>query len=606
MYPELVEEFHLVKNEPFTPDNLPSGTGRKLHWICRTCSHEWRAVGAARANGGGCGVCIRGNFHSDGRNSMRNTHPHLAEEFHPTKNGKMTPDNIIAGVHKKLHWICNTCSNEWVSTGANRRHGGNGCSSCNLGRLHSDGRNSMRNTHPHLAEEFHPTKNADLTPDNLVAGTARKLHWICRTCSHEWENFGYGRAGGEGCAFCNAFALHSDGRNSMANTHPELVIELHPIKNGDFDPNKVVAGTHNRLHWMCRTCSNEWVSSGNERTHQGSGCSSCNLGRLHSDGRNSMRNTHPHLAEEFHPTKNGDLTPDNLVAGTNKSLHWICSTCSHEWETTGNSRGFGGSGCGVCNTNYLHEDGRNSMRNTHPQLADEFHPTKNGDLTPDNLVAGTNLILHWICSTCSHEWAVGGNNRSTSNNPSGCGVCNGGALHSDGRNSMRNTHPHLAEEFHPTKNGAYTPDNLKASTHRRVFWICSKCSHEWKTAGSNRTTGETGCPLCCDFGFQLDKPGYYYVHEIINMNTGERLFYKGGISNDWEGRFAKIRRGLPEGMSIHNIEHILFERGEQALALESTLLGIEEIRAPVRSFDGGTELFLFHPLEYARTHGHLS
>ena len=70
--------------------------------------------------------------------------------------------------------------------------------------------------------------------------------------------------------------------------------------------------------------------------------------KIGPDGSNSMAQTHPHLAEEFHPTRNGDLTPENIVAGTRKRLWWQCKTCSHEWEATGDKRSRLGRKCPVC------------------------------------------------------------------------------------------------------------------------------------------------------------------------------------------------------------------------------------------------------------------
>jgi hypothetical protein len=47
---------------------------------------------------------------------------------------------------------------------------------------------------------------------------------------------------------------------------------------------------------------------------------------------NNMATTHPELAAQFHPTKNVDLTPETLLAGTNKKLWWKCDvTDDHEW-----------------------------------------------------------------------------------------------------------------------------------------------------------------------------------------------------------------------------------------------------------------------------------
>ena len=60
---------------------------------------------------------------------------------------------------------------------------------------------------------------------------------------------------------------------------------------------------------------------------------------------------------------------------------------------------------------------------------------------------------------------------------------------------------------------------------------------------------------------------------------------------------------LPENMEMRHIENIEFERGRDASELESRLKKVDEIRAPVRGFPGGTELFLENPLDYARENG---
>ena len=48
----------------------------------------------------------------------------------------------------------------------------------------------------------------------------------------------------------------------MSVTHPELAKLFHPIKNGDYSPNKLKAGTGIKLWWICDK-GHEWLSTGN-------------------------------------------------------------------------------------------------------------------------------------------------------------------------------------------------------------------------------------------------------------------------------------------------------------------------------------------------------
>ena len=34
------------------------------------------------------------------------THPEIAAQWHPTMNGDLTPDDVVAGSHKKASWKC--------------------------------------------------------------------------------------------------------------------------------------------------------------------------------------------------------------------------------------------------------------------------------------------------------------------------------------------------------------------------------------------------------------------------------------------------------------------------------------------------------------------
>ena len=434
------------------------------------------------------------------------------------------------------------------------------------------------NDYPHLVAELDPDGNRDLTffgepihVLDLAAGTNKRLDWKCRTCQHQWRTAGSNRSHlGNNCPYCDGQALHSDGRNSMAITHPELALEY------QGDATEIMAGTGRKLPWKCLTCEHEWMATGDSRKTEkrNRGCPCCANLVVHSDGRNSMEKTHPELALEYQ----GDAT--KVLAGTHKKLPWKCKTCGYKWLATGYSRKNNHNSCSVCR----------SMATTHPELALEYQ----GDATKVN--AGTNKKLPWKCLTCEHEWKATGHSRSLKNN--GCPACSGHSVHSDGRNSMAVTHPELAQEYQ----GDAT--KIIAGTGKKLLWKCRTCEHTWKTVGANRCNG-SGCPCCADSGFQIDKPAHYYVHKILN-ESGDLLMYKGGISGDWKKRLRQLRRKLPEHLTMELHEVIDFEVGQEARDLEIALLRMaaeEDWKAPPRDFDGGHELFFENPLDHARKQG---
>ena len=423
------------------------------------------------------------------------THPSLIIQWN---DSRFLPDSVSFGSSIPVDWKCEICDHCWHTSPNARitKSKVSGCPVCTSGSLHSDRRNSLLNTHPYIAKDFDSTKNADLTANEIVAGTNKKIWWKCHLCDYEWKASGNHRTNkGRNCKACNNQAVKPDKSNSLAMAFPNLVEDFDYSKNGDLTPLELTQGGKTKIWWKCQTCEHSWSGRISHRTSTGAGCPCCSGNDVHSDGRNSMRNTHPNLALEFHPSKNQNMTPDNVKAGTGRRIWWICRECKHEWKVAGSNRISQDSNCPACVGKAVHMDGRNSLEIMRPELTKEWHPRKNGNNTPKTTLYSTNKRIWWICKSCQHEWGSRCLNRSIRD--VGCPVCAGKAVHIDGRNSMTTTHPDLVKEFHSTKNGELRPDGLIAGTAKKLWWICNTCNGEWKTSGSERRMG-TGCPYCAN------------------------------------------------------------------------------------------------------------
>ncbi|MBD2129458.1 zinc-ribbon domain-containing protein [Microcoleus sp. ZQ-A2] len=344
-------------------------------------------------------------------------------------------------------------------------------------------------THPQLAAQWHPTRNGVLTPDRVTAGSNKKAWWICSKGSdHEWEAIIGSRTRLDvGCPFCAG--KNPSVTNSLVNLYPEIAKEWHPTKNGTLTPDQVVAGSGKRVWWKCPNGSDhEWEGRIAHRS-RGSGCPFCR--GLKSSVTNSLANRYPEIAEEWHPTKNGTLTPDQVVAGSQKKAWWICPNGSdHEWEAIIYSRVIG-NGCPFCSGKKVSVS--NSLASLYPQIAKEWHPEKNGKLTSAQVVAGSNKTFWWKCIKApDHEWKTSIAHRVDG---TGCPFCSSRKL--SVTNSLASRCPEIAKEWHPTKNGSLTPDQVIAGIAKKVWWRCSiDPSHEWEALISNRTQHGRGCPAC--------------------------------------------------------------------------------------------------------------
>ena len=329
-------------------------------------------------------------------NCLATTNPNLAKEWHPTKNAKLLPYNVTAGSSIKVWWQCTRGDDhQWQATIVSRANG-NGCPICrNLLIVLS---NCLATTNQNLAQEWHPTMNGKLTPYNVSAGSNKKIWWQCpKGGDHEWQATVASRTIGNGCPVCSGyFVVHS---NCLAITNPKLAQEWHPTKNAKLTPYNVRSGGSTKVWWKCsKGDDHEWQAAIYDRKSQN--CSVCAGKKIVLS--TCLATTNPDLAQEWHPTKNGKLTPYNVTAGSNKKVWWQCSkNKDHEWDVKIKLRKK--YGCAVCSNKKVLPS--NCLTLIYPNLAQEWHPTKNGTLTPDKVHHGSHQKAWWKCpKNNDHEW----------------------------------------------------------------------------------------------------------------------------------------------------------------------------------------------------------
>lgn len=129
--------------------------------------------------------------------NLKIKNPKLAKEWHPSKNGRLSPRDVTPGSNKKVWWKCKK-GHEWQATICSRNTG-NACPYCSNQLVCKE--NCLQTVNPKLAKEWNWAKNDKLTPKNVVAGSGKKVWWKCKK-GHEWQASINNRNRGRGCPFC--------------------------------------------------------------------------------------------------------------------------------------------------------------------------------------------------------------------------------------------------------------------------------------------------------------------------------------------------------------------------------------------------------------------
>ena len=343
--------------------------------------------------------------------NLAEIHPELAAQWHPIKNGSLTPNNTF--VSKRVWWKCPVAEDhEWQVRICDRIKGPS-CPYCIFYRLSKT--NSLRILHPQLAKRWHPSKNGLLTPETVIGtGQHKKYWWRCND-GHEWQASIFSHIRKDEtyreCPQCKATPL--------AITHPDIASQWHPIKNGALQPTDVRAGSPTYIWWKCsKGPDHEWPQKLVERTRGGTGCPFCDGKKI--SVTNSLAVRYPELAKQWHLAKNNNVSPDHVFGGGKKKYWWQCQINSnHVWDACIEKRA-NGQDCPICKN--LKVDQSNCLSLTHPEIAKEWHQIKNGTLTSDYVVAGSGKRIWWQCSSDNtHEWQATCNDRTGS--LSGCPFC---------------------------------------------------------------------------------------------------------------------------------------------------------------------------------------
>lgn len=224
-------------------------------------------------------------------------------------------------------------------------------------------------------------------------------------------------------------------------------------------------------------------------------------------GINDVKTLYPDLMLDW-DFENNFKGPEHYLPGSSARINWKCHICHNTWNAVLSSR-VNGRGCPYCSGTYPMK-GVTDLASKFPAIAREWHPTKNGELRPDQVSYASKKKVWWICPK-GHEYDqfIGKRTQRGSN----CPICSGHRT-IKGINDFETVYPEQAKEWHPTKNGDKKPYMFSPKNGYKAWWMC-KYGHEWQATIHERGSG-TGCPYCkTRYSSSFPEQAiYYYVKQL--------------------------------------------------------------------------------------------
>lgn len=547
--PDIALEWDYERNGDITPDDVAVSSGKKFWWKCSK-GHAYKTEVWHRNRGNGCPYCSGQKVCLD--NCLVTNYPEIAKQWHPTKNGDLTPYDITPYSNKKFWWLCDKGHSYDMRAGL--KTDGAGCPYCNNQRISDT--NNLAVNYPEIASQWDYDKNKH-TPYDVLPHSGKKVWWICDQ-GHSYDMTPQKRLKGMGCYYCSGHRVSE--LNSIRSKTPELVKEFHPIKNGKYTVDNVSFSSGKKIWWICSE-GHEWKATPCSRTAKNSSgkCPYCTGKRACKD--NCLSVTHPYLADQWNYAKNGDLTPQDVTHGSGKLVWWICEF-DHEWKSKINNRSHGRN-CPICASSlktsfpeqsiYFYLD--RIIENVESQfkfvnfnievdvyipqlkLAIEydgvfFHKKKKRikyDIKKSEILYNNGISLVKIRENglpeLNLEYVTIINRKDTYsyesiddcikelltfikrnyninfkhieiNSKEDRFLIYDQMIMIKRKNSLRELNANIAEEWHPYKNSSLKPEHIGVSSNLKVWWKCKNCDNEWEATVSNRNKGYGTCPIC--------------------------------------------------------------------------------------------------------------
>jgi len=264
-------------------------------------------------------------------------------------------------------------------------------------------------------------------------------------------------------------------KNRLSLVNPDISSEWDYKKNYPLTPNDFAANSNIKVWWTCTNGHN--YSMVIQNRNKGRNCHYCSGKIAHEE--NCFATKHPELLKEWHPTKNGSLSPYTILEHSEKEIYWLCKN-GHAYTSLLDHR-YKGCNCPYCSGHKACLD--NCLATLRPDISIEWHPTKNGSLTPNDVTVSSGKKVWWLCKDCGHEYIKKIVDQSKFR------VCKKCYLN---LNSLSIKNPELAKKWHPTKNGTLTPNDISWNSHKKVWWLCKDCGHEYIKS----TKGQSRCSKC--------------------------------------------------------------------------------------------------------------
>lgn len=426
LFPELAREWDAEENKNIDLLSVVPGSSKTVNWKCSVCGYKWKtSIRQRTQRKTGCPECAKAK-RATARTKTILKHSgsvadfEIAKQWNHEKNIGLSPEQFSPSSNKSVWWKCPTCGYERKAKICNRVNLGRGCPVC-ANQVVIPGKNDLATLRPELAKEWHPTANGSLTPQQVSPGSRKKVWWLCPH-GHSYQASLLHRGHGTGCPLCNAGRQTSFAEQALfyyvRKVYPDAISRCTDILPGRMEldiyiPSIRLGIEYDGAYWHRNKQTSELKKY---RLCTAQGIKLIRVKEKYTDA-DLMTADMIYNMDDLENRKQLELMIrfilDKLDPSSNfwtrkKPFHFHSDIVVNLQKDQFKIREHAAP---------LTE---NSLAVQRPDLAAEWHPSKNHNLTPEMVTPGSDLKVWWKCRSCGYEWQTSVGHRV---NGTGCKRC---------------------------------------------------------------------------------------------------------------------------------------------------------------------------------------
>ncbi len=260
--PDMAEEWLIESNGHFSPDTVTINSNLKIWWQCKFGHQPYLRRVTERNRTKGCPYCFSENastiYSSRFVKKFGSINEQLLAANLKLNSSDIDPRKISIKSKRNYEFVCSE-GHTFSARPLKLFKVSPKCPKCSF--------ISVRAQHPDLIEDW---ADLDISPDEISAGSNRKIKWRCKNCEKYFFSTISTRLRSNkriGCKECtykvtieSVRLINLKNRGSLLDNAPEILKYWNGTLNDGLLPTQISSGSSKKVWWSCE-CGHQWQAT---------------------------------------------------------------------------------------------------------------------------------------------------------------------------------------------------------------------------------------------------------------------------------------------------------------------------------------------------------